>query len=183
MATDFHHRLKEEILAEYGLAEATLRAAFRAARTEWIASDERVWLDAHGFYAPAVASVRRILAHNTVRVYIITTKGKDFAVRLLRAAGLGVDPAHVYGLGSGPKPVVLRGLLGPAAPRCVFVEDRLKTLQAVRAAPGLGGVQCALAAWGYNTAADRTTAAEAGISVIDTAEFDQLLLTLGPAGP
>jgi hypothetical protein len=45
-------------------------------------------------------------------VFVITTKGKEFALELLAAAGLGgIPPTHVYGLGSGKKVDVLASLL------------------------------------------------------------------------
>jgi hypothetical protein len=37
------------------------------------------------------------------QLYIITTKGKPFALKLLEQYGIAVHESHVFGLGSGPK--------------------------------------------------------------------------------
>jgi hypothetical protein len=45
-------------------------------------------------------------------LYVLTTKGKDFALQLLRQAGLEEIPEdHVYGYGSGKKVDIMKQLL------------------------------------------------------------------------
>ena len=54
-----------------------------------------------------MAAVQRLAAaaarDPTVKVYIITTKGKEFALELLKAADISIPEDRVFGLGSGRK--------------------------------------------------------------------------------
>lgn len=103
--------------------EEELKAEFQRTRQDWIQQETESWLAAHGFYSEAVEAVKSLIirAHtdSTIQVrlltyqsfivmtfqqvYIITTKAKEFAIRLLAACGLEVAEDHVFGLGSGPK--------------------------------------------------------------------------------
>jgi phosphoglycolate phosphatase-like HAD superfamily hydrolase len=167
---DLHPTLKAQALAELGFDEAEVKAAFRAARDGMIATDVEAWLDLHGFYTTAVEAARQLLDRGAV-VYVITTKAKDFAEKLLGKCGLAIPSDRVFGLGSGPKPAVLTGLLTKHGGRCLFVEDRVKTLLAVEADPTVSrGVDLLLADWGYNTVADRQLARDHGIKVSSQAE-------------
>ena len=127
--------------------------------------------------AGAVAAVRGLLARRR-RVVIATTKSKDFALRLLSAAGLGeaLLPSHrVHGLeecrAAGGKPALIVALsqaaegTAAAAARIVFVEDRLAPLRGLRDA-ARQPVTLALASWGFNVEADRVAAAAEGMVVV-----------------
>jgi len=103
------------------------------ARKTWIAEDETSWIDAHGFYGDACEAVRRFLRSkgDSDDVYVITTKAKEFALRLLEKQDLyrsgsenegssssyssqqnvRIQKSHVFGLGSGPKASVLQQIL------------------------------------------------------------------------
>eukprot|EP00536_Pseudo-nitzschia_multiseries_P010061 jgi/Psemu1/288873/fgenesh1_pg.295_\ len=102
---------------------------------------ETSWIGAHGFYDGACQAVRDYLKEQgNEDLYVITTKGKDFALRLLErqnlfssattsttrltpssivpeetadstAASSYLLESHVYGLGSGPKASVLQAIL------------------------------------------------------------------------
>jgi phosphoglycolate phosphatase-like HAD superfamily hydrolase len=101
------------------------------------------------------------LAASPTRVVVVTTKEGRFARKLLARQGLDLGAADVYGKEAArPKPTILGELLEPrsAARRLWFVEDRLKTLDAVKRTPGLEDVGLFLAGWGYNTPADRERA-------------------------
>ena len=83
--------------------------------------------------------------------------------------GLDLGVENIYGKEAArPKPVILRELseADSAARGLWFVEDRLKTLDAVKRTSGLDDVGLFLAAWGYNTARDREAARRDGRVVL-----------------
>jgi histidinol phosphatase-like enzyme len=120
------------------------------------------WLAAQAFY-PGIADRLRTLLRDGVRIVIITTKEGRFAHMLLEANGVTLPAAHVWGKEKvRPKAELLRFLRQEHAVDygdLWFVEDRLKTLRAVRQQGDLEPVRLFLATWGYNTPAERDEAA------------------------
>ena len=150
----------EALLGELGHAHDEVAAVLDGVRDEWIAADEGDWLDQHRFYPGAIQRIQRLTGGPT-RVVIVTTKEGRFARKLLVRQGLDLGVEDVYGKEAGrPKPVILRELVEPRSPArsLWFVEDRLKTLEAVKSTPGLDDVGLFLAGWGYNTPRDREAA-------------------------
>lgn len=183
LLTTFQSDMKASTLTAVEMTEADVKAAFKEARTAWIAADIEGWLSMHTFYAEAVKAVQGLVAAaaaapDSVKVYIITTKGKEFALQLLKAASIAIPEDRVFGLGSGRKGVVLGKIMvgeqswgqhAPGQARCVFMEDRLDTLFEVKrqrdmiASEKLGLL---LADWGYNTQAQREKAAAEPFAVL-----------------
>jgi phosphoglycolate phosphatase-like HAD superfamily hydrolase len=150
----------EALLGELGHARDEVAAVLDGVRDEWIAADEGDWLDQHRFYPGAIQRLRRLTGGPT-RVVIVTTKEGRFARKLLVRQGLDLGVEDVYGKEAGqPKPVIVRELVEARSPArsLWFVEDRLKTLEAVKSTPGLDEVGLFLAGWGYNTPRDREAA-------------------------
>lgn len=150
----------EALLGELGRTRDEIAAVLDGVRDEWIAADEGDWLDQHRFYPGAIQRLRRLTGGPT-RVVIVTTKEGRFARKLLARQGLDLGVEDVYGKEAGrSKPVIVRELVEPRSPArsLWFVEDRLKTLEAVKSTPGLDDVGLFLAGWGYNTPRDREAA-------------------------
>ena len=148
------------LLGKLGRTRDEIVAVLDGVRDEWIAADEGDWLDHHRFYPGATQRLQRLTGGPT-RVVIVTTKEGRFARKLLVRQGLDLGVEDVYGKEAGrPKPVILRELVEPRSPArsLWFVEDRLKTLEAVKSTPGLDDVGLFLAGWGYNTPRDREAA-------------------------
>lgn len=190
---NFHSDLKGGVMASCGLTESDCAAAFREARNTWIGKDGGLdWFHSHSFFDGACRAVRRHLdLHGNENVYVITTKAKDFAGRLLEAQGLYGDDltliktSNLYGLGSGPKADVLqeilrdlRGADGDGA-IAVMVEDNVATLQEIMESPVRRRVLPVVAAWGYNTTDQLEVATEQGgywvLSETDSASLSQVL--------
>eukprot|EP00980_Cylindrotheca_fusiformis_P027045 scaffold18563_cov132-Cylindrotheca_fusiformis.AAC.1 len=162
----FHPTIKQRLLETLNLTPEACNNALRTARNDWISqNDAKDWLDAHGFYEGACQAVRDFLKqHGNENIYIITTKAKEYALRLLERQGLydssndtknsSLLHSHIFGLGSGPKYEVLASLLEEQQPgtKAVMVEDNLQTLEKIM---GVDKIQDrvipALACWGYNT--------------------------------
>ena len=97
----------------------------------------------------------------------LTTKGRDFTAELLEAFQL--RPIRLDGRESGPKPEVLLRLRREWVLKG-FVEDRRATLEAVLETPGLEGLKCFLADWGYLRPADREGLPE-GLDLLSSSKF------------
>jgi phosphoglycolate phosphatase-like HAD superfamily hydrolase len=150
----------DALLDELRHSRREVAAVLDTVRDEWIAADEADWLDQHRFYPGTIERLRR-LADGPTRVVVITTKEGRFARKLLTRQGVDLGVANVYGKEADrPKPAILTELAAPRFParRLWFVEDRLKTLEAVKGTPGLDDVDLFLAGWGYNTPRDREAA-------------------------
>ena len=128
--------LKAKAMKHAGLQDEDYHHAFKEARDQWILENSgRDWIDAHGFFEGACEAVRDFLQAEThtgsdsislnerpnERLYVITTKAKNFALNLLEQQRL-VDPnnpndptkiqvSHIFGLGSGSKSSVLSEIL------------------------------------------------------------------------
>lgn len=158
---------------------ARLRDTLDQVRDEWIARDLASWLGHHRFY-PGVIDWLRRMAASRVRPIIISTKDGRFVRALLRQEGVSFGDGQVMGKEVGrSKPEVLRDLIGASVDdllggqallldhqcppsvgrgRFWFVEDRFETLARVATEPSLDEIRLFLAAWGYNTEANRDAA-------------------------
>jgi phosphoglycolate phosphatase-like HAD superfamily hydrolase len=154
-------------LADLPATRDDAAAALDRVRDEWIAADERGWLESHRFYPGVVARLAGLLA-GPVAVHVVTTKEGRFARQLLRRQGVELPAGRVLGKEARrPKRAILRELAaGGDAARVWFVEDRLPTLRDVTAEPALAGASLFLAAWGYNTPEDREAARRDGRIVL-----------------
>jgi phosphoglycolate phosphatase-like HAD superfamily hydrolase len=144
-------------------------------RRDWIAADERGWLELNVPYG-SLDELRRLVAEPE-RAVLVTTKEGEFARRILDHWGMRL--ADIKGKEAGThKCANLRALITDHVtargrrPRIWFIEDRLETLQHVTTHPDLDDVGLFLAAWGYNTPEMRETARGDGrIRLLELAQF------------
>ena len=166
----FQSRQKSRLMETLGLSKETCNDALRKVRNEWIErNNAQDWIDAHGFFEGGCDAVKEILSDPKVRenVYVITTKAKDYAKRLMEQRGLyatddsKIIDSHIYGLGSGPKAQVLSSIMKERqADIAVMVEDNLKTLEKIMNSDIQEKTLPVLACWGYNTANQQEVATE-----------------------
>lgn len=168
--------IASEILTEDGLKPLELSQAVDSIRDAWIASDPESWLAEHEFYPGVIDRLGGILDSST-EFFIISTKEGRFIQQLLKNQGILLEPRQVYGKESKrPKYQILQELQEQygADAAIWFVEDRLKTLQAVKQQPPLQEVTLFLADWGYNTATERQESAQDDrIHLISLDQFKQ----------
>ncbi len=166
-----------EILKEDNLQAAAIGAQVDRIRDEWIAADLEDWLGQHRFYPGIVARLQKLVTE-PVEIKIVTTKEGRFVRQLLQQQGINLPDEAILGKEvKRPKHQTLRELLGSSVehpPRIWFVEDRLKTLQAVSEYPDLAEVQLYLADWGYNTAEMRESVkGDRRIHLLSLSQFAQ----------
>lgn len=144
-----------------GLTAAAIAARVDHIRDEWIETNLEQWLAQHRFYPGIAERLRQMLA-DSVPLFIITTKEQRFVRQLLQQQQIDLPATQIFGKEvKRPKAETLQLLMqqfhdktGRAA-QIWFVEDRLKTLQAIQRQPHLDAIQLYLADWGYNTETDR----------------------------
>lgn len=190
---NFQSTYKARILDSSQLDKKVCNNALRQVRNEWISQNEaQDWLDAHDFYDGACAAVKKFLKEKgNENVYIITTKAKDYAQRLLEQRGLfsadnssisheadscKIKENHIFGLGSGPKHEVLASIMAERqSDRAVMVEDNLKTLEMIMTYDQIKHkVTPFLASWGYNTKAQQEKAKESRYRVLSATDSGTL---------
>lgn len=156
-------------IAQQQITEDNLKASEIAdrvdrVRDEWIAADLEGWLAQHRFYPGIIPLLQRSL-QSSIHLVIITTKEGRFVRQLLQQQGVDLPTAQIYGKEvKRPKAETLRMLYqqfssNTEQPVSIwFVEDRLKTLQAIQKQPDLSEIKLYLADWGYNTESERAIA-------------------------
>ena len=150
----------EILLEELGWTRGQCGQLFNQTRAAWMQQDWEDWLGRHRFYPPGWNTFTEHLDRKPI--FIVTTKQERFVEALLNAADVAFPIERIFGLDKGQaKEAVLERLLQDAEFRYArwhFVEDRLKTLLRIANCENLGCIRLYLAAWGYNTAEDRSTA-------------------------
>jgi phosphoglycolate phosphatase-like HAD superfamily hydrolase len=164
-----------KIITDDALDAASVSAIVDEIRDQWIATDLESWLAEHRFYPGVVERLREGLASSTQCVIISTKEGR-FVKQLLQEQGVVLSDQQVYGKEvKRPKYQILKELtLEYGTTPIWFIEDRLKTLEAVKKQTGLDNVTLFLADWGYNTIADRQSVlADDRIHLLSLAQFTQ----------
>jgi phosphoglycolate phosphatase-like HAD superfamily hydrolase len=157
----FQNTCRARVLEKHRVTPRQLAARFDAVRDRAIARSLDDWLADQGLYPCMAERLRAILAGG-IALYVITTKEGRFAHKLLETHGVTMPGERVWGKEQArPKPELLRVLArthGLAYRDIWFVEDRLKTLQAVKREADLADVGLYLALWGYIMPTDRDQA-------------------------
>ncbi|NEQ43141.1 MAG: HAD family hydrolase [Leptolyngbya sp. SIOISBB] len=153
--------LVQEILQETQVLPDVAMAAVDGGRDRWIQTDLEGWLDLHRFYPGVIERLQGAIAAGVFPIIISTKEGR-FIQALLAQAGVDLPRDQIIGKEiKQPKTATLQQIQAspPAAATAAqpiwFLEDRLKTLDQVKAVPALDDVTLFLVDWGYNTAAER----------------------------
>ncbi|MGQ9837475.1 MAG: gas vesicle protein GvpJ [Cyanobacteriota bacterium] len=193
---------RQQLLQQSGISSQALAQALDQVRDEWIRTDLPGWLRLHRFYPGVGAWLRQIRTAGEPRLAIISTKEGRFIQQLLQEEGIQLPRHHIFGKEvRAPKSTTLQRLLSAAqlpASDLWFVEDRLQTLEQIKAVLSLQDTVLFLATWGYNLPEERHQAAQdPRLHLLDLAQlsqpFDQWIptptadplprLSIAPAGP
>jgi phosphoglycolate phosphatase-like HAD superfamily hydrolase len=153
--------ITQRILLENALNSQDIAMKLDSIRDAWIENDLEDWMSLHRFYPGVVERIKNMISSD-VKVYIVTTKEGRFVHKLLEKEGINLPREMILGKEvKCPKSQILRDIKkseDQITKNIWFMEDRLKTLQSVKAQPDLNDVELFLADWGYNTPSDRLIA-------------------------
>ena len=164
-AADYDQQLRAG-LDRFGWQSSLLQDSLERVRLQAVSDDRAGWVALHRPFDGVSERLAR-LEDEGVAWSVLTTKGRDFTAELLEAFQL--RPIRLDGRESGPKPEVLLRLHREWVLKG-FVEDRRATLEAVLETPGLEGLKCFLADWGYLRPADREGLPE-GLDLLSSSKF------------
>lgn len=164
----------ESIMERRQLCREELIVEFDRARDQWIASDPVDWFETHTFYPGVVEKIDRLIRGQRP-IFIVTTKEKRFAIRLLDELGLAISSEDIFGLQEGKKTDILFRLMQERSSKKLpfeFVDDRLATLENICDDHRLQSLQLHLAVWGYNNETQRQSARQnSRINLLGLREF------------
>lgn len=169
---------RQQLLQQSGISPQALAQALDQVRDEWIRTDLPGWLGLHRFYPGVAAWLRQIKTAGEPRLVILSTKEGRFIQELLQGEGIQLPRHRILGKEvRAPKSTTLQRLLSAAqlpASDLWFVEDRLQTLEQVKAVPSLQDAVLFLASWGYNLPEERHQAAQdPRLHLLDLAQLSQ----------
>ncbi len=153
--------VRDRLVEADAIDPPALAYALDQLRDRWIADDIDGWLALHEFYP---GTIEQLQAWSVAGIdwWIVTTKEGRFVRRLLGDRGIDLELGdRLFGKEVGrPKYQTLRELrhdrpINHRLRRIWFVEDRLKTLQAVDRESDLGDIELFFADWGYSTPRER----------------------------
>lgn len=163
--------ISKQIITTENLNPAEIGVKLDYLRDRWIAEDLIGWLACHRFY-PGVPQKLQQLIKNNFPVVIISTKEGRFIKQLLQQENIEIPADKIYGKELKRSKSEILKELAPGE-NIWFVEDRLKTLQAVEKVPELAEVRLFLADWGYNTVTERKSVVnEPKIKLLNLGQFD-----------
>lgn len=171
--------IARHLLVDNNLQAADVGTRVDEIRDRWIETDLDSWLALHHFYPGVIEQLQHFITSGSVQPVIVTTKEGRFVAQLLQQQGVELPADQILGKEyKRPKYQILRELWAAAQLQdgadLWFIEDRLKTLQAVQQQEDLTRVQLFLADWGYNTARDRTIATQDHrIHILSLQQFGQ----------
>lgn len=154
---------RQQLLQQSGIPAQHLAEGLDQVRDAWIRTDLQGWLGLHRFYPGVGAWLRQLTTAAEPRLVILSTKEGRFIRQLLEGEGIRLPRHRILGKEvRADKPTTLQRLLSAAqlpAADLWFVEDRLQTLEQVKAVPALQDAVLFLAGWGYNLPEERQQAA------------------------
>jgi phosphoglycolate phosphatase-like HAD superfamily hydrolase len=146
-----YHRSCEEILLNNSWVPEDLQKYLDRSRKYQIDKDFDSWVSLHKPFYEVVDFIERI-KNEKINTGIITTKGGEFAERILEK--LNISPELIYGYESGTK-VEIATKLSKEYEIMGFIEDRKKTLVDIKTNNDTKYIPCYLADWGYLKKNDR----------------------------
>lgn len=160
-----------QLMLEANVSIDDLKTLFGDTRDIWIAHDRAGWIAMNPLFPGIKEKLQRL--SQTDIWHIVTTKQERFVKKILNAHEIELAGERIYGLDRNmSKPEVLKQLIKAHPEQPVeFVEDRLPALLNVQKEAELAGVQLAFASWGYNTAEDKSSAAQRGFRVLSLQDF------------
>ena len=141
----------EQILLKNSWVSEDLQKCLDRARQYQIEKDFDNWINLHKPFYEVLDFIERIKKEE-IKTGIITTKGKEFAEKIL--GKLNIFPELIFGYESGTKIEIASKLLNKYE-IIGFIEDRKNTLVDIKKNNDTKHIPCYLADWGYLKDNDR----------------------------
>lgn len=144
---------------------------FYQERSELLKTNPEAWLSLNPLY-PGMAKFLDLIDNENL--FIITTKETIYVHKILSANGIGLERNNVFrAVGKMNKQHIINKLMVDRkfnSDQIIFIDDHIDTLKKVAST----GVECILAAWGYNTLEQQKEADDFGIMTYQLKEFLRL---------
>ena len=141
-----YESLCAEALKSWEWSPKFLQKELETTRRDAISTNKSAWLALHKTF-PGIANRLNSINQEGIQWGVLSTKGKEFTIRLLEEFDL--HPSFVYGHEAGSKVDVLKDIVSRDQIVYGFIEDRRATLENVLRTPELSSIRCYLANWGY----------------------------------
>ena len=151
---DFLNRYQQncqKVLLENSWVPEDLQKVLDKARKYQIDKDFDSWIKLHHPFYEVMDFIEKVKKDN-IKTGIITTKGKIFASKILKA--LNIFPELIFGYEAGTK-VQITSKLSREFKIMGFIEDRRNTLIDIKQNSVTNNIPCYLADWGYLRNIDR----------------------------
>ena len=161
----------QALLNEAQVTVDDLKKLFGKTRDVWIANDLNDWVMMNPLFDGVASKLQKI--GEQCPWYIVTTKQERFVKLILKAHAIELADERIFGLDRNMSKVEVLKRLLKAYPNATlyFVEDRLPTLLNVLKVNELANVSLIFALWGYNTAEDKTLAAQQPFTLQQLEDF------------
>ena len=142
----------QRILKDNSWTAEDLQKILDKSREYQIDKDFRSWVNLHDPFIEVINFLKE-LKKREIKTGIITTKGKNFAEKILKQ--LNIFPEFIFGYESGTK-IKIAEKLTQTYEILGFIEDRKKTLTDIKKNSETSHIKCFLADWGYLKDSDRS---------------------------
>ena len=161
----------QALLNEAQVTVDDLKKLFGETRDVWIADDLDEWVMMNPLFDGVASKLQKL--GDLYPWYVFTTKQERFVKLILKAHAIELADERIFGLDRNMSKVEVLKRLLKAYPNATiyFVEDRLQTLLNVLKVEELASVSLIFALWGYNTAEDKTLAAQQPFTLQQLEDF------------
>ena len=135
-----------------------------------IENNFKKWVNLHNPFVEVINFMEE-LSKKEIKTGIITTKGMEFAEKILKE--LNIFPEFIFGYESGTK-IKIAEKLTQTYEILGFIEDRKKTLIDIKQNSETSHIPCFLADWGYLKESDRDNLNN-GIKLLKLGNLKQLV--------
>ena len=135
-----------------------------------IENNFKKWVNLHNPFVEVINFMEE-LSKKEIKTGIITTKGMEFAEKILKE--LNIFPEFIFGYESGTK-IEIAEELTRAYEILGFIEDRRKTLIDIKQNSETSHIPCFLADWGYLKESDRDNLNN-GIKLLKLRNLEELV--------
>ena len=165
-----YHQKCQKILRDNSWLAEDLQRMLDKSRHYQIENNFKKWVNLHNPFVEVINFMEE-LSKKEIKTGIITTKGMEFAEKILKE--LNIFPEFIFGYESGTK-IEIAEELTRAYEILGFIEDRRKTLIDIKQNSETSHIPCFLADWGYLKESDRDNLNN-GIKLLKLRNIEELV--------